>query len=118
LRKQAKGRAARKSSPSYLKSDFKIGDRVRVLDIPQDLKDPNYDAKHDDGEEWEMRTGELFRFCLGRAFTIYGFGRYGHVELWVGRNQDVRKQFGPGHSIEIEPEFLKRVSKRKKTQKG
>jgi hypothetical protein len=33
------GGAARKSSPTYLKSDFEVGDRVRVIDIPEDTKD-------------------------------------------------------------------------------
>ena len=102
--------AARKSSPSYLKSNFKIGDRVRVLDIAEDLKDPDYDLKYDI-EEPRFRTGELFRFCLGRVFTTYGFGRYGHVELQVSRSPAVRKR-GFSGTIWIEPEFLKRVGSR------
>jgi hypothetical protein len=107
--KLANAGAARESSPKYLRSKFKVGDRVRVIDVPDDLKDADFDRKHDDGQEWKLRTGELFRFCLGRVFTVYGFGRYGHVELEVGRNRGVRKKFGWSDTIWIEPEFLKLV---------
>ena len=114
--KAAKSGAARKSSPTYLRSNFKMRDRVRILDIPEDLKDPNYDLKHDT-EEHKFQTGELFRFCLGRVFTVYGFGRYGHVELQVHRSPAVRKK-GFSGTIWIEPEFLKRVSKKKEAKRG
>ena len=112
--KPARGGAARKSSPTYLKSNFKIGDRVLIIDIPEDLKDPKSDLKSPDARE--MRTGELFRFCLGRVFTVYGFGRYGHVELEVSKSLTVRKKFGLS-TVWIEPEFLKLV-KRKATLTG
>ena len=105
--KRTNGGAARKSSPAYLKSNFKAGDRVRVLDIPNDLKDPDFDTKHDTDES-NFRTGELFRFCVGRVFTVYGFGRYGHVELQVDRSPAVRRK-GFSGTIWIEPEFLRRV---------
>jgi hypothetical protein len=81
--KKVGGGAARKSSPIRLKSKFKAGDRVRVVDIPEDTKDPSADLKS--LEAREMRTAELFRFCLGRVFTIYGFHRYGFVELESAR---------------------------------
>jgi hypothetical protein len=80
---------------------------VRVIDIPEDTKDLEADLVS--SEAREMRTAELFRFCLGRKFTVYGFGRYGHVELRVGQNGEVRKKFGRWHTVWIEPEFLKRV---------
>ena len=105
--KRARAGAARKSSPANHNSDFKVGDRVLVIDIPEDTKDPRADLKS--AKAREMRTAELFRFCLGKTFTVYGFGRYGHVELRVGQNRDVRKKFGRSHAIWIEPEFLKRV---------
>jgi len=89
---------------------LEIGDRVKVVDISSDLKDPSYDLA--DAERREMRTAELFRFCLRRVFTIYGFGRYGFVELEVSKSPRVRKKFGL-NTIWIEPEFLKRVRKRK-----
>jgi hypothetical protein len=39
MSKSVRGGGARKSSPTYLKSDFEVGDRVRVIDIPEDTKD-------------------------------------------------------------------------------
>jgi hypothetical protein len=106
-RKRGKNGAARKSSPTYLESDFKVGDRVLVIDIPEDTKNPKADLKSPEARE--MRTAALFRFCLGKTFTVYGFGRYGHVELRAGQNREVRKKFGWSHTVWIEPEFLKRV---------
>ena len=106
--KQVRSKAARKGRPAYLESNFKVGDRVKVLDVPEDLKDPDCDLK-DPGYP-KLRTGELFRFCLGRVFTVFGFGRYGHVELQVDRSPAVRKK-GFSGTIWIEPEFLKRVGK-------
>ena len=111
-RKRDKAGAARKSSPAYLKSNFKVGDRALVIDIPEDTKDPKADLKSPEARE--MRTAELFRFCLGRTFTVYGFGQYGHVELRVGQNRDVRKKFGWSHTIWIEPEFLKLVRRKQR----
>jgi len=100
--------AARKSS-SYRK--LKIGDCVRVVDIPSGFKDPNYDLK--DAEHREMRTAEIFRFCLGREFAIQAFNRYGYAELSVDKDPSVRKKFGL-NSIWLEPEFLARVRTTKK----
>ena len=100
--------AARKSGPSRHRSNFKMGDRVRILDIPEDLKDPGYDLKYDTAEH-KFRTGELFRFCLGRVFTIYGFDRYGRAELHVDKSLACRKRGFSGW-IWIEPEFLKLIS--------
>ena len=108
--KKRKSGAVREERPPLPRLGLKIGDRVRIIDIPMDLKDPEYDRKHDP-KNYKMRTAELFRFSLGRVFRIYGFGRYGHVELHVGNSPVVRKKFGDGHSIWCEPEFLKRVGK-------
>ncbi|MFY9912788.1 MAG: hypothetical protein WAK56_23330 [Candidatus Sulfotelmatobacter sp.] len=85
-----------------------IGDRIRIIDIPSHLKDPGYDLK--DTERREMRTAELFKFCLGRVFTIYGFDRYGYIELEVSKSPAVRKRFGLS-TIWIEPEYVRRVGK-------
>jgi hypothetical protein len=71
-----------------------------------------------DAEHREMRTGELFRFCLGREFAIRDFGRYGTIELEVGANRAVRKEFGKYHTIWMEPEFLKVVRKKRTTKGG
>lgn len=116
--KSAKSRAAlvaRKNRRMRRRLGLEIGDRVRITDISSDLKDPSYDLK--DAEHREMRTAELFRFCLGRVFTIYGFGRYGHVELEVSKSPVVRKKFGL-NTIWIEPEFLKPVRKGKSLKKA
>jgi hypothetical protein len=99
---------ARKNRLMRRRLGLEVGDRVRITDISPDLKDPDYDLK--DAEHREMRTAELFRICLGRVFTICGFGRYGHVELEVSRSPAVRKRFGMS-TIWMEPEFLKRVRK-------
>ena len=102
-------RMARKNRLTRRRLGLEIGDRVRITDISSDLKDPNYDLK--DAEHREMRTAELFRFCLGREFTVQDFCRYGFVELDPGANRVVRRKFGRHHTIWIEPEFLKRVRK-------
>ena len=81
------------------------------MDIPEDLKDSNYDLK--DGDYREMRTAELFRFCLGREFTVQGFDKFGNVELRADKNRAVRGKFGCWHSMWLEPGFLKRVRKHK-----
>jgi hypothetical protein len=105
------GGAARKGSPSHHRRPFAIGDRVRVDNIPDDLRDPEYDTK--DADHREMRTAELFRFCLGREFTIQGFDKQGYAELRADKNKAVRAKFGWGHSIWVEPKFLRRVRKRR-----
>jgi len=76
---KAKRGAVRKERPPLSRRGLKIGDRVRIVGIPADLKDPNYDLK--DADHRKMRTAELFQFCLDREFTIQGFERYGHAEL-------------------------------------
>jgi hypothetical protein len=97
--------AARKSGPSR---PLKVGDRVRVIDIPSGFKDLNYDLDQKNPELRTMRTGELFRFCVGREFVIEEFNQYGYAELSVDKDRTVRKKFGL-NSIWLEPEFLKRI---------
>ena len=109
MSKKGNCRPVRKNRPRA--RFFRVGDRVRITDISPDLKNPNYDLR--DAEAREMRTAELFRFCLGRVFTVRGFGRYGTVELEVGNSSAVREKFGKWHTIWSEPEFLKLVNKRK-----
>ena len=96
-------RAARKGGPYDLRHGFRIGDRVLVADIPSDLKDPKYK------DDPEMRTGELFRFCLKRTFLVRGFDRYGFIELRVDDDPVVKRKFGL-NSIWLEPKFLVLVS--------
>jgi hypothetical protein len=89
----------------------RIGDRIRILEISEDVKDPNFDLR--DAEHKEMRTAELFRFCLGRVFTVFAFDRYGNVELHASNSPAVRKRFGKWHSIWCEPKFVKLVKRKK-----
>ncbi len=102
---------ARKNRLARRRIGPEIGDRVRIMDISSDLKDANYDFA--DAEHRKMRTAERFRFCLGRVFTIYGFGRYGLAKLEGSKSPEVRKKFGL-NTIWIEAEFLKRVRKARK----
>ena len=97
-------RAVRKGGPYDVRHDFRTEDRVRVCDCPLEFKDPGY------RDEPELRTAELFRFCMGRKFVIRGFGRYGHIELQVDDDPAVEKKFGL-NSIWIEPTFLRLVNK-------
>ncbi len=114
--------ATRKATESFASKNrrtranlgLEIGDRIRILDIPPHLKDPSYDLKDDDHRE--MRTAELFRFCLGREFTVQDFGRYGTVELDAGANREVRREFGKYQTIWLEPGQLKIVRKKRRTR--
>jgi hypothetical protein len=81
---------------------------VRITDVSGDLKDPDYT------DDPQMRTAELFRFCLGRKFQIPGFDRYGFVELQVSDDPAVRRKFGL-NSVWIEPRFLDLVAKTRRT---
>ena len=88
-----------------LRHRFRVGDRVQIVDIPSDLKDPR---KKDNA----LRTGHLFRFCLGRKFRIEGFDRHGFPELQVSGDPQVAKSFGKFHSIWIDPRSLKLLRQR------
>jgi hypothetical protein len=111
--RSATERFASKNRRTRRRLGLEIGDRVRIIDISSDLKDPNYDLK--DAEHREMRTAELFRFSLGREFAVRGFGRYSTVELEAGANRAVRRKFGKYHTIWMEPESLKVVRKKRTT---
>jgi len=68
-----------------------IGDRLRLTDIPNGVKE----AK------------AVFKRCVGRVFPVAGFER-GLIELEVGA---VVGEFPAAHSIWVEPEFLERVER-------
>jgi len=106
-KRSAKG-AARKGSLSRLGRKLRVGDRVRIVDIAKALKNEDYDLKH--SEHGNMRTAELFRFCVGREFTIEAFDDYGHVEIRADENRAIRKEFGRWHTIWSEPEFVEHVT--------
>jgi len=111
MSKEGSAGAARKGSPSRHRRKLKVGEKVRVVDVSEDLKDPNFDLKDD--ARHDMRTAELFRFCVGRAFKIYGLDRHGNVELHVSNSSAVRKKFGWGHWIWVEPQFVEQVARSK-----
>jgi hypothetical protein len=70
---------------------LRIGDVVTVKQIPPGVK------------KLPLATKKIFRHCLGRAYTVRGFDRYGHIELRP-------KQL---ESIWVEREFVS-VRRRKK----
>jgi hypothetical protein len=78
------------------KRQFRVGDKVKVIGMPklsisQELED-------------ELGTERLFKRMVGKAYSVQGFGEYGHVEFHLKRLNHVW----------IEPEFLK-LRKRKPT---
>ncbi len=102
--KKKSTRAARRGGPYDLRHRFRVGDKVLILDIPANLKDSGYK------DVPEMRTAELFRFCVGRKFLIRGFDRYGFIELRVDDDPVVKRRFGL-NSIWLEPYLLESISK-------
>ena len=74
---------------------MKIGDRVRLVAIPDDLPS--------DDEPGALDTNSLFRRCLGRVFPVAGFNELGYAELEVG---EVNGQPPCMESIWVEPRCL------------
>jgi hypothetical protein len=68
---------------------LRIGDKVKVIGIPT--------LSISKELENELGTTKLFKYMLGRVYTIRGFDEYGHVELHPKRLSHVW----------IEREFLK-----------
>jgi len=75
---------------------FRIGDRVTVIGIPPITFPP--------GVSDELGTVKLFRSMIWKVYTVQGFNKLGHVELWPTRL----------NSVWIEPHFLKLRARRKK----
>lgn len=73
----------------------KIGDRVRLVAIPDDLPL--------DAEPGALGTGSLFQRCLGRVFPVVDINEFGYAELEVG---EVNGQPAYMESIWVEPECL------------
>lgn len=72
-----------------------IGTLVRVVRIPDLATMPE-------------ETQAAFRVALGQAFRVIGHGRYGHVELELGRELD-SVLGGFMNTIWIEPQFVQVV---------
>ena len=75
---------------------FRIGDRVVLTKAPPFRLPP--------GMKDEIGTGKLLKSMVGRTFTVAGFDKYGHVELWPNQYYDV---------VWIEPELLKAAKPKK-----
>jgi hypothetical protein len=73
-----------------MKDRFRVGDWVKVVGIPSDLKDPA-----------GIGTPKVFERAKGRTFRIEGFDPYGKIELVVTKR----------HTIWIEPDFVVRAEK-------
>jgi hypothetical protein len=73
----------------------KIGDRVRLVAIPDDLPP--------DAEAGALGTNSLFQRCLGRVFPVVGINELGWAELEVGK---VNGQPAYMDSIWVEPRCL------------
>ena len=73
---------------------FRIGDLVKVVQIPPDLNDAA-----------GIDTPELFQRVVGKTLRIDGFERYGHLELNVLDDGSQASDYCH-HTIWIEPEFV------------
>ena len=82
---------------------MKVGDRVRIVQIPKGLKD--------DGD---FKTKTVFTKCLGKFFKVDGF-QHELIELNVGR---VLNKPSYMETIYIEPEFLEVVASRPSSRKS
>jgi hypothetical protein len=74
---------------------FKVGDRVRVVEIPPGLTGSA-----------DVDTPSVFKRALGKTFRIEGFDAYGHLELMVTKRD----------TIWIELEFVERIEPRRKAK--
>jgi hypothetical protein len=80
---------------------MKIGDRVRVVQIPSGL------------QEGKLKTLTVFKKCLGKIFRVEGF-QHDWIELNVGRALGKPSYM---EKIWIEPEFLEVVASRPPARK-
>ena len=82
---------------------FKVGDRVKIKKVPLGLTDSA-----------GIGTPGVFKRALGRTFRIEGFDEHGHIELVVAERRPSSKRY-ESDTIWIEPEFVARVMRRRKT---
>lgn len=75
---------------------MRTGDMVRIMRVPEDVRDSA-----------EFRTRSILEKCVGRAFPVMGFNAEGMIQIDVG--EVVGK---PAHmeSIWIETDCLETVS--------
>lgn len=75
---------------------MRIGDRVRLKRMPPTVR-----------RAWSKfpETFLLFQRAVGGTFTVRGFDRCGHVEIWLRENGS-EDQSGGAHSVWVERENL------------
>jgi hypothetical protein len=73
---------------------LKIGDRVRLIQLPQHLPNNN-----------DLPTQSIFEHCLGQEFSVAGFNEIGWAELVIESLTG-----SVGETIWVEPEYLEPVS--------
>ena len=74
---------------------MKIGDKVRLVGVPDGLEDyPDFPTK------------STFQECIGREFVIAGFNDIGMAEIGI---ESVTGSVG--ETIWVEPHFLELISK-------
>ena len=80
--------------------EYKVGDKVRVTQVPPYLYGDDPLAQE---------TAEFFERCLGKVFVVEGFDANGQLELWTTGKGNRRKNVRglDTHKIWIEPEFVK-----------
>ncbi len=72
-----------------------IGDRVRLVAIPDDLPC--------DDETGGLRTKTVFGRCVGRVFPVVGVNDLGYAELEVGEVNGLAPHM---ETIWVEPKYL------------
>lgn len=79
--------------------DYKVGDKVRVIQVPPYLYRDDLVAQE---------TAEFFERCLGEVFQVEGFDENGQLELWTtGKGNRRKADRGlDTHTIWIEPEYV------------
>ena len=83
---------------------YKIGDKVRLLQVPQSLLALENPVA--------IETAAFISLCVGKVFTVRGFDEHGQLELWTTDKGNERKR-GLGlktHWIWTEPEYVELVT--------
>ena len=78
-------------------SQFRVGDLIRVVQIPADLHDAA-----------GIGTPEVFHRALGKTFRVEGFDEHGHLELVVAERKASAERYA-SDTIWIEPEFVEKI---------
>ena len=84
-----------------MRRKFKIGDKVKVIGYRPGVYPP--------GVKDELGTEKLFRYMVGRIYTVKGFDKYGDVKLEPRRFKD---------TVWIEPDLLKLRAQQAKKRVG